>query len=83
MKTRLNIRGEYKSYDLIRIRSITLVEVDDFVIVWHPESGDPCKAQIVDISDKSISVRECCNDDAPYRWNISRRNLFRDVFKIN
>lgn len=77
------MRGEHKTYDLSRIRSSKLIKVDDFVIVYNPESKDPCKAQVVEIGEKRISVRECSNDDAPYRWDISNRNLFRYVFKIN
>ena len=83
MKVIVEIDGKREEFDLTRVHFINELVVGEKVVALHPDTGRWCTAYVsFDLYDRlwlTDSVREL----APYRWRVSKRNVYWKVYKIN
>jgi len=82
MKIKIKIEGKESLYDLDRVHYISSLDVGNLIIVNHPETHQLCRAKVVMRYDRRIEVVEDTRHDAPYRWGITKSDLFDQVFLV-
>ena len=83
MKVRIDIDGKRQKLDLARVHYINELERGEKVVTRHPDTRELCIAVVSFDMYGHLWLTDSVRELAPYRWMVSKRNVYGEVYKIN